>query len=85
MTRYNVHIYRELRLVFAGIEAGSPEEAAARARDLDTAEADEIDDCEGETFAAAGRAPAAGGVGRCARRPSVRAGWRLPALRAGIP
>jgi hypothetical protein len=51
-TRYNVHIYREMRLVFPGIEAGSAEEAAAKARDLATAEADAIDDCDGETFAA---------------------------------
>src|SRR5262249_50970569 len=31
---------------------GSPEEAAATARNRDTAEADDIDDCDGETFAA---------------------------------
>jgi hypothetical protein len=49
---YNVHIYREMRLVYGGIEAGTPEEAAAIARDKPTDEADDIDECEGETFAA---------------------------------
>src|SRR5262245_38710170 len=49
---YNVHIYREMRLFFPDIEAGTPEEAAAKARDLDTADADEITSCDGETFAA---------------------------------
>lgn len=29
MPRYDVHLYREPRLLFEGIEAGSPEEAAA--------------------------------------------------------
>jgi len=52
MTIYNVHIYREMRLVFGGIEAGSPEAAAAIARDKLTSDADSIDDCDGETFAA---------------------------------
>jgi hypothetical protein len=51
MTTYNVHIYREMRLVFGGIEAASPEEAAAIARDKPTEDADEFDDeCDGETF-----------------------------------
>lgn len=52
MTTYNVHIYREMRLVFGGIEVNSPETAAAIARDKPTEEADSIDDCEGETLAA---------------------------------
>ena len=51
-TIYNVHIYREMRLVYGGIEANSHEEAAAIARDKPTDEADSIDDCDGETFAA---------------------------------
>ena len=51
MTTYNVHVYREMRLVFGGIEAASPEEAAALARDKPTENADEFDDeCDGETF-----------------------------------
>jgi len=52
MTVYNVHIYRELRLVFEDIEAGCHKEAAAKAHDLATEAANEIDDCDGETFAA---------------------------------
>ena len=52
MTIYNVHIYREMRLVFGGIKADSPEAAAAIARDKLTSDADSIDDCDGETFAA---------------------------------
>ena len=52
MTTYNVHIYREMRLVFGGIEAESHEAAAAIARDKPTDDADSIDDCEGENLAA---------------------------------
>ena len=52
MTTYNVHIYREMRLMFEGIEADSPEAAAEIARDKPTGDADSIDDCDGETFAA---------------------------------
>ncbi len=52
MTIYNVHIYREMRLVFGGIEADTPEAAATIARDKPTEEADSIDDCDGETLAA---------------------------------
>jgi hypothetical protein len=52
MPLYNVHVYREMRLLLAGIEAGSHEEAAALARECDTAEADVIDHCDGDTFAA---------------------------------
>src|ERR1700722_13906874 len=52
MTKYNVHIYREMRLVFEGIEADSPQAAAAIAHDKPTGDADEIDDCEGETLSA---------------------------------
>jgi hypothetical protein len=52
MTIYNVHIYREMKLKFDGIEAESPEAAANIARDRLTEDADDIDDCDGETFAA---------------------------------
>jgi hypothetical protein len=41
-----------MRLFFPGIEAGSPEDAAALARDSATDEAELIADCDGETFAA---------------------------------
>jgi len=50
MTTYNVHIYREMRLTFEGIEADTPETAANIARDKATGDADDIDDCEGESF-----------------------------------
>jgi hypothetical protein len=52
MTTYNVHIYREMRLYFPGIEAGSPEEAAALARAKPTEDAASTEDCDGETLAA---------------------------------
>lgn len=50
MTTYNVHIYREIRLEFDGIEADGIEAAAAIAHHKPTGEADDIDDCDGETF-----------------------------------
>ena len=52
MTLYTVHLYREMRLTFEGIEAESLEAAAAAARDKQTSHADDIEDCEGETLAA---------------------------------
>ncbi len=52
MTIFNVHIYREMKLRFDRIEAETPEAAAAIARDKLTSDADSIDDCDGETFAA---------------------------------
>jgi aminoglycoside phosphotransferase len=52
MTLYNVHIYREMRLYFPGIEASTPEEAARIAADRLTAEAEYIEDCDGQSMAA---------------------------------
>ena len=52
MTLYNVHLYREMRLLFERIEAETPEEAAALARDRLTEDANDIEDCDGDTFAA---------------------------------
>ncbi len=52
MTLYNVHIYREMRLFFPGIEADTPEEAAHIAADKLTADAEYTDDCDGENLAA---------------------------------
>jgi hypothetical protein len=52
MTRYIVHLYREMRLTYADIEADSSEAAAAIARDKPTSDADDIEDCEGETLTA---------------------------------
>ena len=51
MTLYHVHIYREMRLYFPGIKAGTPEEAAKIAADRLTQEAELIDDCDGESTA----------------------------------
>lgn len=52
MTTYIVHIYREMRLSYTGIEADTPEAAAAIASGKPTDAADNIDDCEGENLAA---------------------------------
>jgi len=52
MTLYNVHIYREMRLVYEGISAETPEAAAAIARKQPTDDCVEIADCEGETLSA---------------------------------
>jgi len=52
MTTYNVHIYREMRLTYEGIEADTPEDAATIARDKPTGDADAVNDCEGITLAA---------------------------------
>lgn len=49
---YNVHIYREMRLTFPGIEAPSLEAAASLAADKPTYDADSIDDCEGDILTA---------------------------------
>jgi len=51
-TKYIVHIYREMRLTFPGIEAPSPEAAACLAADKPTHDADTIDDCEGDSLTA---------------------------------
>jgi hypothetical protein len=50
MTIYTVHIYRELCLVFGDIEADSHEEAVSIARDKPTGDADDVGECDGETF-----------------------------------
>jgi hypothetical protein len=52
MPLYNLHIYREMRLVFDNIEADTPQAAAAIGRERLTTDAVEIDDCEGETLSA---------------------------------
>jgi hypothetical protein len=52
MTIYNVHIYREMKLRFDGIEADTPEAAAMIARDRLTEDADAIEDCSGEDLGA---------------------------------
>jgi hypothetical protein len=52
MTQYIVHIYREMRLTFADIEANTPEAAAALARDKTTDQSDNIEDCNGDDLSA---------------------------------
>jgi hypothetical protein len=52
MTIFNVHIYREMRIVFEDIEADSHEAAAAIARDRPTSDAIDDIDCEGESLSA---------------------------------
>jgi hypothetical protein len=52
MTTYNVHMYREMRVIFGGIEAETPEAAAAIARDKPTEDAADIEDCNGDNLAA---------------------------------
>jgi hypothetical protein len=50
MTRYIVHLYREMRLTYTAIEAETPEAAAAIAGGKATDDADNIEDCEGENL-----------------------------------
>lgn len=52
MTSYNVHLTREMRVTFGGIEAESPESAASIAALMPTGDADDIADCDGEDFTA---------------------------------
>ena len=53
MKKFNVQIYREMRLVFQDIEAKTPEQAAATCRDFPADEAcGPAGDCDGETFTA---------------------------------
>jgi len=52
MTLFNVHLYREMHLLFTAIEAETPEAAASIARTRPTDEADHIDDCDGANLGA---------------------------------
>ena len=52
MPCYDVHLYREMRLLFEGIEADCHEEAAAIADRRSREDADFIDDCHSDDFAA---------------------------------
>jgi hypothetical protein len=51
-TLYHVHIYREMRLYFPGIEADSPEHAARIAREKPTHDAEYTEDCDGQNLSA---------------------------------
>ena len=50
MNHYIVHLYREMRLTFADIEADTPEAAAAFARDKATGDADDIETAMARIF-----------------------------------
>jgi hypothetical protein len=52
MTKFIVHLYREMRLSYTDIEADTPEAAAAIAAGKPTDDADTIEDCEGQNLAA---------------------------------
>jgi hypothetical protein len=52
MPLYNVHLYREMRLFFPGIEADTPDEAAKMVALYPSDEAESYEDCEGVTLAA---------------------------------
>lgn len=52
MTEYIVHLYREMRLTYTGIEAETPETAAALVHAKPTDDADNIEDCDGEDLSA---------------------------------
>lgn len=51
-TVYNVHVYREMRLFYPDVVATSHEDAALLAAAKRSDDADLIDDCDGESFAA---------------------------------
>ncbi len=51
MPRYNVHLYREMRLFFENVEADNPEEALKKVMDTPADQA-ECHDCEGENLSA---------------------------------
>jgi hypothetical protein len=50
MPTYNVHLYREMRLPFLGIEADTPEQAAKMVAEYPSEKAASYEDCEGENF-----------------------------------
>jgi hypothetical protein len=52
MTKYNIHLYREMRLEYVGIEADTPEAAALIARQRQTEDADNVEDCNGDELSA---------------------------------
>lgn len=52
MTLFHVHLYREMRVYFPGIEADMPEVAARIAAEKPTADAEFMEDCNGENLAA---------------------------------
>jgi hypothetical protein len=52
MRKFRVHVYREMRLVFEGIEADTPQAAADIAAEKHFDDCDDWSDCEGTNLAA---------------------------------
>ena len=52
MNEYIVHLYREMRLSYTGIEADTPQSAAEIASGKPTDAADNIEDCDGDNLTA---------------------------------
>lgn len=52
MTKFTVHLFREMRLTYPGIEAASADAAAAIARSRTPDDAEAIEDCNGDDLAA---------------------------------
>src|SRR5437667_36060 len=52
MPQYTVHLYREMKLRFDNITAASAQEAADWVSELQSDRADNVADCDGETFGA---------------------------------
>jgi hypothetical protein len=52
MPTYNVHIYREMRILYQGVRAPTPEAAAESCRDFPSDAGCDPVDCDGQTFAA---------------------------------
>lgn len=50
--KYNVHIYRETRFKFEGIEATSPDEAANLAAEMHSDQSTEWEECNGDNLGA---------------------------------
>jgi len=52
MPTFNVHLYREMRLPFLGVEADTPEQAAKMVAEYPSEKAASYEDCESVTLAA---------------------------------
>lgn len=52
MPMYSIHIYRVMKLRFDNVSAATAQEAADKVCTLPSDQADDLDDCDGETFSA---------------------------------
>lgn len=53
MPKYNVHLYREMRVKYLNVDAATPEEAAQKVKDINPEMCDyetELHECEGQSF-----------------------------------